>query len=413
MKDVQRRHFLGLGAAGLLAAPFLARPALAASDKIQVAGIHDASGGIDIYGRPMINCLDLAVEKLNAAGGVLGRQIELVNYDPQSNMQLYAQYATEAATRQRAAVVFGGILSASREAMRPVLDRYRTLYFYNLLYEGGVCDRNTFCMGSTPGQTLEKFTPYVMQKFNGKKIYVLAADYNYGQITTLWIEKFVKENGGEVVRADFFPLDVNDFGSTIRQIQAAAPDIVMSVLVGGAHNAFYRQWLASGMKDKVPMASTTFGIGNEQVLTTPAEHNGIIVSYAYFEGIQSPDNEAFKSEYYAKFGDKADAITEGAAMTYHAVNLWAKAVEKAGTIERDPVIEALESGVSFTGPAGLTTIDAQTHHNTLDSYIAEARDKSYVVLESFPQQPPSDTLAVCDLKANPNDATQYVVSVPK
>lgn len=192
-----------------------------------------------------------------------------------------------------------------------------------------------------------------------------------------------------MVRADFFPLDVNDFGSTIRQIQAAAPDIVMSVLVGGAHNAFYRQWLASGMKDKIPMASTTFGIGNEQVLTTPAEHNGIVVSYAYFEGIQSPDNDAFKAEYYAKFGNGADAITEGAAMTYHAVNLWAKAVEKAGTIDRDPVIEALEGGMSFTGPAGLTTINAQTHHNTLDTYIAEARDKSYVVLESFHSNRPA------------------------
>ncbi len=413
MKDLQRRHFLGMGAAGILAAPFLARPGFAATDKIQIAGIHDASGGIDIYGRPMINCLNLAVDKLNAAGGVLGREIELINYDPQSNMQLYAQYATEASTRQKAAVVFGGILSASREAMRPVLDRYRTLYFYSLLYEGGVCDRNTFCMGSTPGQTLEKFTPYVMQKFGGKKVYVLAADYNYGQITALWIEKFVKENGGEVVRADFFPLDVNDFGSTIRQIQAAQPDIIMSVLVGGAHNAFYRQWVASGMKDKIPMASTTFGIGNEQVLTTPQEHNGIVVSYAYFDGIQTPENEAFKAEYCAKFGDKADAITEGGAMTYHAVNLWAKAVEMAGTIERDPVIEALESGLSFSGPAGLTTINAQTHHNTLDSYIAEVRDNNYVVLESFAQQPPSDTLAVCDLNANPNDATQYVVEVPK
>ena len=102
-----------------------------------------------------------------------------------------------------------------------------------------------------------------VKRFNAKKIYTLAADYNYGQITAKWVKKFATENGGEIAATDFFPLDVNDFGPTIRKIQAAKPDLIMSVLVGANHNSFYRQWVASGMKDKIPMASTTFGIGNE------------------------------------------------------------------------------------------------------------------------------------------------------
>ncbi|PZQ10549.1 MAG: urea ABC transporter [Ancylobacter novellus] len=412
MTDLNRRTILKTAAAGAAIglAPAYLRQASAA-EPIQVAGIHDASGGIDIYGRPMINCLTLAVEELNAKGGVLGREIALKNYDPQSNMQLYTQYATEAATKQKAAIVFGGIISASREAMRPTLRRYKTPYFYNMLYEGGVCDRNVFCMGSTPAQTLEKFTPFSMKRFNAKKIYVLAADYNYGQITSKWIKKFAIESGGDVVQADFFPLDVNDFGPTIRKIQAAKPDMIMSVLVGAAHNSFYRQWVAAGMKDKIPMASTTFGIGNEQVLTSPEEHNGIIVSYAYFDGISSPENLDFIKRYKARFGDKADAVTEAAAMTYHAVNLWAEAAAKAGSIERDKIITALEGGMSFVGPAGKTTIDPATHHDTLDVYIAEVRDSAYHVLESFPQQKPADTAAVCDLQKNPNETKQFVIDV--
>lgn len=408
MTDLSRRGVLALGLAG--AAHLSWRDALAA-DAINVAGIHDASGGIDIYGRPMINCLTLAVEELNAAGGVLGRPLNLVHYDPQSNMQLYSQYAAEAATKLKASVVFGGILSASREAMRPSLKRFKTLYFYSLLYEGGVCDRNIFCMGSTPAQTLEKFTPFAMKRFNAKKIYTLAADYNYGQITAKWVKKFATENGGEIVATDFFPLDVNDFGPTIRKIQAAKPDLIMSVLVGANHNSFYRQWVASGMKDKIPMASTTFGIGNEQVLTSPEEHNGIIVSYAYFDGIDTPENKSFLEKYRKRFGDNADAVTEGAAMTYHAVNIWAKAVAKAGTVDRDKVVEALETGISFVGPAGNTTIDPKTHHDTLDVYIAEVRDRKYKVLESYRQQPPADTAAFCDLKANPNENKQFVIDV--
>lgn len=412
MTDFSRRTLLKTAAAGatLGLAPAYLRQASAA-EPIQVAGIHDASGGIDIYGRPMINSLTLAVEEINAAGGVLGRPIALKNYDPQSNMQLYTQYATEAATKQKASVVFGGIISASREAMRPTLRRFRTPYFYNMLYEGGVCDRNVFCMGSTPAQTLQKFTPFVMKRFNAKTIYVLAADYNYGQITTKWIRKFASENGGEVAQADFFPLDVNDFGPTIRKIQAAKPDMIMSVLVGAAHNSFYRQWVAAGMKDKIPMASTTFGIGNEQVLTSPDEHDGIVVSYAYFDGLKTPENEAFLKKYTARFGDKADAVTEASAMTYHAVNLWAAAAAKAGSVDRDKIIPALEGGLSFTGPAGKTTIDLKTHHDTLDTYIAEVRDRAYHVLESFPQQPPADTAAVCDLAANPNETKQFVIDV--
>ncbi|MFT4100966.1 MAG: transporter substrate-binding protein [Burkholderiaceae bacterium] len=407
-----RRSFVRYAAAGAAAGtlPWWSGAARAA-DPIAVAGIHDASGGIDIYGRPMINCLTLAIEEINAAGGVLGRPVKLTHYDPQSNMQLYTQYATDAATKLKASAVFGGILSASREAMRPVLRRFQTLYFYSELYEGGVCDRNIFCPGSTPGQTLEKFTPFVMKRFNGKKIYTLAADYNYGQITAKWIKRYAQQNGGDVVATDFFPLDVSDFGPTIRKIQAASPDIVMSVLVGGAHNAFYRQWAAAGMKPRIPMASTTFGIGNEQVLTSPDEHDGIIVPYAYFEGIESAANEAFRNKYYQRFGDGADGITEGAAMTYHSAHLWAQAVAKAGTIDRMKVIQALESGLSYTGPAGRTTIDPATHHNVLDVYIAEVRDRRYHVLESFAQQRPIDTSVVCDLVKNPNDNKQYVIDV--
>ncbi|MBB2965020.1 ABC transporter substrate-binding protein [Methylobacterium sp. R2-1] len=412
MTTFNRRSVLRAAAAGAAfgAAPAYLRSA-AAADIIQVAGIHDASGGIDIYGRPMINCLTLAVEELNAKGGVLGRQIALKNYDPQSNMQLYTQYATEAATRQKAAVVFGGIISASREAMRPALRRYHVPYFYSLLYEGGVCDRNVFCMGSTPAQTLQKFVPFAMKRFNAKKIYVLAADYNYGQITAKWIKKFASENGGDVAQADFFPLDVNDFGPTIRKIQSTKPDLIMSVLVGAAHNSFYRQWVASGMKDKIPMASTTFGIGNEQSLTTPDEHNGIIVSYAYLDGIKTPENIDFIKRYKSRFGEKADAVTEGAAMTYHAVNLWANAVKEAGSIESSKVIATLENGLSLTGPAGKTTIDAATHHDVLDVYIAEVRGGAYHVLESHQQQRPADTAAVCDLQKNPNETKQFVIDV--
>jgi branched-chain amino acid transport system substrate-binding protein len=404
---VSRRNFLR-GAAGttaLVAAPAIIGRAQAA-DAIKVGIILDQSGGLDIYGQPMVDTVRMAASEVNDGGGLLGRPVELKIYDAQSSTQFYSQYATEAATREQVDVVQGGITSASREAIRPILDRYRTLYFYNTQYEGGVCDRNVFCTGSTPAQTVQKLVPYTMNKW-GKKIYVVAADYNYGHITSDWVVKYARDNGGDAVGVEYFPLDVTDFGPTINKIQAAKPDLVVSVLVGGAHVSFYRQWAAAGMKSEIPMASTTFGVGNEHLLMSAEEGDGMIVAYGYLEELESPVNAVFLERFHAMYGDGAPYVNELAARSYEGFYLWAEAVKLAGTAERMAVIEALESGLSINGPSGRVEIDAKTHHIVQDVYLAELKDQKFSVLETYPRQPPADTALVCDLIANPNQATFY------
>jgi branched-chain amino acid transport system substrate-binding protein len=327
-------------------------------------------------------------------------------YDPQSTIQFYTQYATQAAAGDKADVVHAGITSASREAIRPTLDRFKTLYFYNTLYEGGVCDRNVFCTGSTPAQTVEKLVPYAMNKW-GKKIYIVAADYNYGQITADWVEKYVRDNGGETVAIEFFPLDVTNFGPTIKKIQAAKPDLVMSALVGGAHVSFYRQYAAAGMNANIPIASTTFGVGNEHLLISAEEGNGMIVAYSYFQEIDTPANRDFVKRFQAKYGADAPYLNELAARSYEGVYLWAEGVKLAGTVERMAVIEALETPVSFDGPSGKITIEPKTHHAVQNVYLAELQGQKFNILETYPQQPPTDTLLVCDLQKNPDQAKFY------
>ena len=407
---IARRKLLQTSAA--TAAAFSASAVLSsrghAADPIKVASIHDLSGGLDIYGKPMVDALTLAVEETNAAGGLIGRQIKLISYDPQSNMQLYTQYAQDAALKEKVAVVHGGITSASREVIRPVLDRFKTLYFYNTQYEGGVCDRNQFDTGVTPAQTVQKLVPYSMKKW-GKKVYIVAADYNYGQITSEWVKKYVKENGGETLAAEFFPLDVTNFGPSIAKIQAAGPDFVWSALVGGAHISFYRQWAAAGMNKKIPMASTTFAVGNEHIVLSPDECNGMLICYNYFQDLKNPQNTAFVERFHKRFGADYPNITELAMGTWQGFHLWADAVKKANSIDRMKVIEALETPISIDAPSGKVTIDAQTHHCILDVHIAEVKDKKLNVLEDFSQQPPADTAAVCNLKKNPNDRKQYVI----
>jgi branched-chain amino acid transport system substrate-binding protein len=409
---MDRRSLLKASAAALAggsaALPLLSPLAALAADEILIGSIHDLSGGLDIYGKPMGDAMTLAVEELNAAGGLLGKQLKLAVYDPQSNMQLYTQFAQQASLKDKAAVVMGGITSASREVIRPVLDRNKTLYFYNTQYEGGVCDRNIFCTGVTPAQTVAKLIPHAMKKW-GKKVYVVAADYNYGQITSQWVKKFVQENGGSVASIDFFPLDVTNFGPTISKIEAAKPDMIVSALVGGAHISFYRQWAAAGLNKKIPLASTTFAGGNEHIVLSPAECDGFLVCYNYFQNLETAQNKAFKERFYKRFGADYPNITELAMGTYQGFKLWAEGVKKAGTLDRMKVIAALESGISIDGPSGKVTIDAETHHCVLNVSIAEVKNKQLSIVETFQQQKPTDTSAVCNLKKNPNDNQQYVI----
>ena len=150
---MDRRKFIQTTAGGIaIGASGMVGTSAFAADDIMVGSIHDLSGGLDIYGKPMVDALTLAIEEQNAAGGLLGKKVALVNYDSQSDMQKYTEYAQMAALRDKVAVVHGGITSASREVIRPVLTKNKTLYFYNTQYEGGVCDRNAFCTGSTPAQ---------------------------------------------------------------------------------------------------------------------------------------------------------------------------------------------------------------------------------------------------------------------
>ena len=406
---MDRRFFIKSSGATLAGTSSLVLPLSAlAADEIGIGSIHDLSGGLDIYGKPMLDALTLAIEEQNAAGGLLGKKLKLFSYDPQSNMQMYAQFAQQAALKDKVVVVHGGITSASREVIRPVLNKNKTLYFYNTQYEGGVCDRGTFCTGVTPAQTVAKLVPYAMKKW-GKKVYVIAADYNYGQITSQWVKKFTLDNGGSVASIDFFPLDVTNFGPTISKIEAAKPDMVVSALVGGAHMSFYRQWAAAGLTKKIPLASTTFAGGNEHIVLSAAETDGFLISYNYFQNLDTPANKAFKERFYARFGKDYPNITELAMGTYQGFKLWAAGVKKAGTLDQDKLTAALESGISYDGPSGKVSIDPATHHCVLNVSIAEVKNKQLNILQTFQQQAPTDTSAVCNLQKNPKDNQQYVI----
>lgn len=408
---ISRRQFFQTtsGALAFASLPFVLRRAgIAAEAPIRAGSILDKTGGLNIYSLKQIQATAMAADDLNKAGGLLGRPIEVVFYDSQSNNQFNSLYSTQALVRDKVQVIHGGITSSSREVMRPVVRKYGGLLFYNSLYEGGVCDRRHVSTGMVPAQQLEPLVEYVVKEQGKKKGYILAADYNYGQITANWMQKLLREAGGEDVAVEFFPLDVTNFAPAISRIQSAKPDVVWSVLVGGAHIAFYRQFEATIGKDEMMLASTTYGVGRENTQLSEDEREGIVIATSFVDDLDTDAARSFVGKFHEFSGEK-EYVGEYGEYGDRGLKLWAEAVKQAGDPAPDAVIEAIAKGsVAYDGAGGRYSIDGQTNHTTMDIHIVVGnRAGTFDVIKSFSQRPPTDTQLVCDLNVNPDDTTQY------
>tara|TARA_Y100001970_G_scaffold267935_1_gene358564 strand:+ start:22687 stop:23925 length:1239 start_codon:yes stop_codon:yes gene_type:complete len=406
---LNRRQFFqtATGALAFASIPAVLTNAGIAKEKpIKVANILDKTGILNIYSLKQIQAAAMAVDEINAKGGLLGRPVELLFYDSQSDGQYNSKYVTEALVKDKVHVVHAGITSSSREVMRPIVSRFKGLLFYNSLYEGGVCDKRHVSTGMVPAQQLEPLINHVIKKLGHKRCYILAADYNYGHITSKWMKKFVRESGGEDLAVEFFPLDVNNFQPAISRIQKAKPDVVLSALVGGAHIAFYRQFQSTIGKD-ISLASSTYGVGLEHTQLSAEEGNGIIIASSYVDDLETPEAKAFVKRFQNYTGDMS-YVGEYGEYGERGINLWAESVIQAKSPDPEASIEALSRGrISVQGAGGKYTVDGKTNHTTMDIHIVSGINNRFKVIESFKQRPPRDTQLVCDLHANPNDNTQY------
>jgi len=188
----------------------------------------------------------------------------------------------------------------------------------------------------------------------------------------------------------------------------------MSHLVGANHLAFYHQFAAAGLNKQIQIVSPTFGLGNEEQALTPAEGKGIVVAYAYLENVKTPANKAFVAA-FKKAYPKSKSITDLSAQTWNHWHQWKLGVEKAGTFDRDPVIKALETGISFQGPGGLVKVEPKTHHNIQDVWLGRVNaNHGYDVIGSLKSVPPAarvpNAKQSCDLIKNPN---MHVQIAPK
>ncbi len=372
----------------------------ASGEPITIGSIFDLTGGLNIYGIQQDRALQLAVNNLNDNGGVLGRTVEVSTADAQSEDTKYTQFANTLIQRDEVVALFAGLTSSSREAIRPIIRENEIPYFYSSLYEGGACDKQTFVTGATASQQMSVLIEWAVKEY-GNKIYLMAPDYNFGTINGHWVEFYAKEFDATVVGQDFIPLTVTDYQPVINKIQAADPDFVVAIPVGANQTGFLEQFSAAGLKEDIGIVSTNYGSGNQQIVVSPEAGDGIIASQEYFMVVDEPANKEFVDLWEDAYGLEEPIVSE-AADVWNAVNLWAAAVELAGTTDNEAVIEALESGLTFSGPNGVVEMNPGSHHLTQNIYIVEGNDQQeFEVIETFEAAEPSYENGICDLVADP------------
>jgi len=408
-----RRRFAGSAAAlaGTALAGCLGGSA-SGGNSIKLGVLEDRSGTFALNGDPKHKASLLAIEEINNDGGIDGQQIEVFDPDPQSDNARYQDLTRRAIKQERVDALWAGYSSATREAIRPIIDREDQLYFYTTQYEGGVCDHNVFAVGPTARQQLGSVLPYLVEEY-GTDIYTIAADYNFGQLSADWVKVLANENGANVIGEEFIPLSNSQFGSTINRIQEADPDFVMSMLVGANHTSFYEQKASAGLD--VPIGtSTAMAQGYEHVRLDPPAMANIYAGVNYMEEIPTKRNTeegGFVDRYYEKFPD-APYINEEAQTNYFSIYMYKQAVEQAGTTDQEEVKAALESGITYEAPEApegeSIKLDGATHHVDHHMWVMRADEEHNIeAVENrvIPETFLSETVG-CDLTEE-DEETQY------
>ncbi|MEP5757831.1 MAG: ABC transporter substrate-binding protein [Litoreibacter sp.] len=376
----------------------MANPATA---EIKIGSILDQTGFLNVYGLQQDKALRLAIESINKDGGLLGETIVVESLDAESDGEKYEKLAEQHASDSDIVAAFGGLTSSSREAMRPVFRDANKPYFYSALYEGGACDRQTFITGSSASQQLDPLIGWAIDYY-GPDIYVMAPNYNFGEITGIWVEYLANQYGGYVIDQELLPLDQTDYSATIENIRKANPDFVVTLPVGPSQVGFIQQLKDAGLPESMGIVSTNYGSSNEQLLLTSEARDGIVSSLGYFQEVDSETNDAFVSVWKEAYGDETP-ITTVAVDVWNAVHIWAAAVKIAGTSSADEVFDALQTGnIAFDAPNGTVTLEGGSHHLRQDIYLARGNaEGGFEVFETYRDVLPYYEREHCDLISNP------------
>jgi branched-chain amino acid transport system substrate-binding protein len=355
-----------------------ALPALAA-DPIRIGVPVGLSGANSVVAPSVVQSAQLAVEEINAAGGVLGRKLELEVADDGSGA-VGAQKAFDSLIFQKKVdVLISMETSAARNAGLPIVARGKVPYIYTSFYEGRSCSPWMVVNAWVPEQQVPPIVDYFMKTKSAKTFFLVGSDYAFGRGMLDFTKKYAESKGAKVVGEEYLPMDGSDWTAIISKIRTAKPDALVTSTAGGAPNVtLTKQLRAAGIN--IPYGNLAVDEGTAKGMG--ADATGIYISASYVTGIESPKNKQFLAAMSKKFGADMKTPNDLSVPQYEAVYAYKAAVEKAKSTEATKVVDALKT-VSFDGPRGNITMSKQ-HHAPLTMYLGEVQaDGSVKVISSF------------------------------
>ncbi len=328
-------------------------------ETIKVGILHSLSGTMAISEVSVKDAEMMAIEEINAQGGVLGKKIEPVIEDGASDWPTFAEKAKKLLLQDKVVTVFGCWTSASRKAVLPVFEENKGLLWYPVQYEGMESSPNIFYTGAAPNQQIVPAVEWLFQN-KGKKFFLLGSDYVFPRTANKIIKAQVAALGGEITAEEYTPLGHTDYSTVINKIKASQPDVVFNTLNGDSNVAFFKQLKDAGITSK-DLTTLSVSVAEEEVRGIGAANiQGHLVSWNYYQTTNTPENTEFVKNYKAKYG--ADRVTDDPIeAAYDGVYLWAEAVKKAGSTDVEKVKEAAK-GLEFKAPEGTVKIEGENQH---------------------------------------------------
>ena len=398
---LSRRSFLR-GASALTAAGWVAgsaggwvlRPNWAhAAGPIKMGIATDITGAIAPSGNANWQTAQFAVKAINDAGGIVGRPVELVLEDTASDPGVAVGNVRRLIQKHEVDVVFGGITSAMREAIKnPIVRRGKTLYIYPQLYEGQECTEHLYCTGPTPAQQCAELLPYLIKQGN-KRFAMPSANYRWPQLLNKWARKVIEENGGEVVFEEYYPLDQLEYSATVAKIMNDNVDHVFNTVIPPGLQAFTKQLYEAGYHSKGGTLSCVYYDENSVNYVAARELEGVYSCLDFFHTVQDPHSQQLVADYNKMFPDTKYLFTAGSASTgmYRGIKLYEQAVIKTnGELARDAVSAAIDNVSIDQGPGGGAKMVPGTGHAAMNMYIAQSKGGKWDIISTADMVAPDE-----------------------
>ena len=359
---------------------------LAVTDTEVVVGqLHSASGTMAISETGSIQAEQLAIDQINAAGGILGRKIRVIKEDGASDWPTFAEKSKKLLVNDRVAAVFGCWTSASRKAVLPIFEKENGLLYYPTFYEGLEQSKNVIYTGQEATQQIIYGLDWGAKEKKAKTFFLVGSDYIWPRTSMKIARKHIESVAklGKVVGEEYYPLGNTNFNSLINKIKVAKPDCIFAAVVGGSNVAFYKQLKAAGITGDKQFLLTLSVTEDEMTGVGGENFAGFYSSMKYFQTLDNENNKKFVEAFKAKYGKDA-VIGDVTQAGYLGPWLWKAAVEKAGSFDVDKVVAASPGIELKTAPEGYVKVH-QNHHLWSKSRIAMGnKDGTFKVVAESP-----------------------------